>query len=68
MSDRGWHERLTIRFNWQRAKPLLTLKDAANYTIRLPEAEQHHLAWQAAVEALMLVAVCQDRPDADIEA
>jgi hypothetical protein len=35
---------------------LLTLKDAADYITKLPKAEQHHPAWQAAVEALILVA------------
>jgi hypothetical protein len=38
-----------------KGKPLLTLKDAADVT-KLPETEQHHPAWQAAVEALILVA------------
>jgi hypothetical protein len=35
---------------------LVTLKDAADYITRLPKTEQHHPAWQAAVEALILVA------------
>ena len=35
---------------------LLTLKDAADYITKLPKAEQHDPAWQAAVEALILVA------------
>jgi hypothetical protein len=34
----------------------MTLRDAANYITRLPKPEQHHPAWQAAVEALILVA------------
>jgi hypothetical protein len=39
-----------------KGKPLLTLKDAADYITRLPKTEQHHPAWQAAIEALILVA------------
>ena len=34
----------------------MTLKDAADYITRLPEKEQHHSTWQAAVKALILVA------------
>jgi hypothetical protein len=39
-----------------KGKPLLTLKDAADYITKLPETDQHHPAWHAAVEALTLVA------------
>jgi hypothetical protein len=39
-----------------KGKPLLTLNDAADYITKLPETEQHHPAWQAAFEALILVA------------
>ena len=39
-----------------KGKPLLTLKDAADYITRLPEAEQHDPAWMAPIEALILVA------------
>jgi hypothetical protein len=35
---------------------LVTLKHAGNYITKLSKAEQHHPAWQAAVEALILVA------------
>jgi hypothetical protein len=37
-----------------KGKPLPTLKDAADYIAKLPEAEQHDPAWEAAVEALIL--------------
>ena len=33
----------------------MTLRDAADYIMRLPKAEQNLDAWQAAVEALLLV-------------
>jgi hypothetical protein len=35
---------------------LLTLRDAAAYIMKLPKAEQDLEEWQAAVEALLLVA------------
>jgi hypothetical protein len=35
---------------------LLTLRDAAAYIMKLPRAEQDLEEWQAAVEALLLVA------------
>ena len=38
-----------------RGRHLVTLKDAANYIQKLPEAEQLLDEWQAAVEALLLV-------------
>jgi hypothetical protein len=38
-----------------RGRQLVTLKDAANYVQKLPKAEQDLEAWQAAVEALLLV-------------
>ena len=36
-------------------KPLVTLRDAANYIVKLPEVEQRASQWQAAAEVLMLV-------------
>ena len=38
-----------------RGRQLVTLKDAANYIQKLPNAEQDLEEWQAAVEALLLV-------------
>jgi hypothetical protein len=37
-------------------KPLVTLRDAALYITKLPKAEHDAEEWQAAMEALMLVA------------
>jgi hypothetical protein len=51
-----WSTRFAEPIPVPKGKPLLTLKDAANYITKLPETEQHHPAWQAAVEALILVA------------
>jgi hypothetical protein len=36
-------------------KPLVTLPDAANYIVKLPDAEQQAPEWQTAAEVLMLV-------------
>jgi len=45
-----------------RRKPLATLRDGAEYIIKLPKAERDADEWQAAMEALMLVAAEQDGP------
>jgi hypothetical protein len=37
-------------------KPLVTLRDAATYITKLPKAEHDTPEWQAAMEALLLVA------------
>ena len=42
-------------------KPLLALCDAAHYIIKLPKAERDAEDWEAAMQALLLVAE-QDRP------
>ena len=39
-----------------RKKPLMTLRDAAQYIIKLPEAERNTDEWQIAMQALILVA------------
>ena len=39
-----------------RKKPLVTLRDAAEYIVKLPVAERDADEWQAAMEALILVA------------
>jgi hypothetical protein len=51
-----WSTRFAEPIPVPKGKPLVTLKDAASYITKLPKAEQHHPAWQAAVEALILVA------------
>lgn len=37
-------------------RPLVTLKDAADYIMKLPKAEQNFAEWQAATEALIMAA------------
>ena len=36
-------------------RKLVTLRDAANYIVKLPKAEQQAPEWQAAAEVLMLI-------------
>jgi len=42
-------------------KPLVTLRDAALYITKLPKAEHNAEEWQAAMQALMLVAGWEGR-------
>ena len=56
MAATNWKRRFDEPIKLPGGGKLVTLKDAADYITRLPEAEQHHPAWQAAVEALILVA------------
>jgi hypothetical protein len=39
-----------------RGRQLVTLEDAGNYITKLPKAEHEALEWQAAMEALILIA------------
>jgi hypothetical protein len=41
---------------WSKGKRLVTLRDAALYITKLPKAEHDAEEWQAAMEALLLVA------------
>jgi hypothetical protein len=50
-----WSRAFDEPISLPRGRQLVTLKDAANYIQKLPKAEQHLEAWQAAVEALLLV-------------
>jgi hypothetical protein len=38
-----------------KGKPLVTLRDAANYITKLPKPEHQAAEWQTAMEALLLV-------------
>ena len=51
----SWSRAFDDRIPLPRSRQLVTLKDAANYVQKLPKAEQDLEAWQAAVEALLLV-------------
>jgi len=47
---------LTSRYRCPAGRQLVTLEDAGNYITKLPEAEHEAPEWQAAMQALMLVA------------
>jgi hypothetical protein len=54
--DRGWKRQFDEPIPLPRGRQLVTLEDAGRYAMELPEAEQQLDVWQAATEALMLVA------------
>ncbi len=51
----GWERPFDDPIPLPRGRQLVTLKDAATYIQKLPEAEQQLAEWQAAIEALLLV-------------
>jgi hypothetical protein len=55
-SPRGWKRRFDDPIPLPRGRRLVTLEDAGNYITRLPKAEHEAQEWQAAMEALILVA------------
>jgi hypothetical protein len=52
----SWDQRFFDPIMLPSRKPLVTLRDAAQYITKLPKAEHDAEEWQAAMEALMLVA------------
>jgi hypothetical protein len=60
-SNSGWAKPFSDPIPLPHGKPLITLRDAALYVMKLPEAEHEAPEWQAAMEALLLVAE-QDGP------
>jgi hypothetical protein len=52
----SWDQRFSDPITVPGRKPLLTLRDAAVYITKLPRAEHNAEEWQAAMEALLLVA------------
>ena len=61
ISDRGWARELDDPIALPGGDALVTLIDAGNYITELPEAEHEAPEWQAAMEALMLVATLGGR-------
>jgi hypothetical protein len=55
-SPRGWQRPFENPIPLPRGRQLVTLQDAGNYITKLPKAEHDADEWQAAMEALMLVA------------
>jgi hypothetical protein len=54
--DRGWRRHFEDPIPLPRGRKLVTLEDAGNYITKLPKAEHEAKEWQAAMEALILVA------------
>jgi hypothetical protein len=52
----SWDQRFFDPIMVPGRKPLVTLRDAAEYITELPKAEHDAEEWQAAMQALMLVA------------
>src|ERR1700756_3325235 len=55
MTERGWHRPFDDPIPLPGGQ-LRTLRDAADYITKLPKAKHNAPAWQAAIEALILVA------------
>jgi hypothetical protein len=51
----GWSRKFDEPIPLPKGKPLVTLRDAANYITKLPKAEHQAPEWQAAMHALLLV-------------
>jgi hypothetical protein len=56
ISNRGWAREFDDPIAVQNGRKLVTLRDAATYITKLPKAEHAAPEWQAAMEALLLVA------------
>jgi hypothetical protein len=52
----GWSRKFDDPIPLPKGRQLITLKDAGNYITKLPKAEHMAPEWQAAMEALILVA------------
>ena len=52
----GWNSSFYDPIPLTRGRQLVTLRDAATYATKLPKAEHGAPEWQAAMEALLLVA------------
>jgi hypothetical protein len=55
-ADRGWRRLFDEPIPLPRGRQLVTLEYAGNYITKLPKAEHEAAEWQAAMEALILVA------------
>jgi hypothetical protein len=59
-SKDGWSRRFDDPIPLPRGRQLVTLKDAADYIMKLPKAEQNHERWQTAIHCLIGVAEGRD--------
>jgi hypothetical protein len=53
---KGWQTKFDEPIPLPNRKPLVTLRDAALYITKLPKAEHDAEEWQAAMQALLLIA------------
>jgi hypothetical protein len=53
MAKRGWKRQFDDPISLPRGRQLVTLKDAADYIMKLPTAEQNLEKWQTAVGCLI---------------
>jgi hypothetical protein len=51
----SWDQRFFDPIERPSGRKLVTLRDAAQYIVKLPKAEQETTQWQTAAEVLMLV-------------
>ena len=51
-----WNERLDRPIVLPDGKTLLTLEDARRHILKLPQSELETIAWQVAIEALLIAA------------
>jgi hypothetical protein len=56
MPESGWKRSFEDPIPLRDGRQLITLEDAGNYITKLPKAEHEAPDWQAAMEALILVA------------
>jgi hypothetical protein len=56
MADNGWQRKFEDPIPLPKGRQLVTLKDAADYIMKLPKPESDLPEWQTAIEVLMLVA------------
>src|SRR4029077_747306 len=55
-SKGGWQRRFDDPIPLPRGRQLVTLKDAADYIMKLPKAEQNHERWHTAARGLLIAA------------
>ncbi len=55
-TERGWKRPFADPIPLPRGRTLVTLEDAGTFITKLPKAEHEAAEWQAAMEALILVA------------
>jgi hypothetical protein len=56
MANKGWSRPFEDPVELPDGRKLLTLKNAADYIMKLPKAEQKHEKWQTAISCLIMAA------------